>query len=270
MTNVLPSVSIIIPAYNEASVIEQCVRAVIDQTSPAHEIIVVDNKSTDATAAIVKQLQVELPDAPLKLVEQNEEQGLVPTRNFGFDIATGDVLGRIDADSIAHRTWVAAVQRVFADPGVSAATGPVSYYDLPLQRLTKMGDAATRKAVATAVRRNTLLFGSNMAIRASEWPGLRETHCRDEADLFHEDVDLSVHLHAANKRVAYFADMVVGISARRLDDSPRDFSNYVFRFERTYRAHGVRSIAMRAPIAIFLGAYPLGKVMRRSIARRSA
>ena len=47
---VLPRVSIVIPAYNEESVIRQCLIAAVYQSVPAHEIIVVDNLSTDRTA----------------------------------------------------------------------------------------------------------------------------------------------------------------------------------------------------------------------------
>jgi glycosyltransferase involved in cell wall biosynthesis len=95
-----PTVSIVIPAYNEASTIRACVVAAIEQTDPADEIIVVDNRSTDATLRILHDLQAEFPDAPLVVFSQNEEQGLVPTRNFGLDRALGEVLGRIDADTV--------------------------------------------------------------------------------------------------------------------------------------------------------------------------
>ena len=52
------------------------------------------------------------------------------------------------------------------------------------------------------------------------------------------------------------------MSARRLDDSPRQFYNYVMRFERTYDKHNVKSLTLRAPMAIFLSAYPALKAMR--------
>src|SRR6187551_614417 len=80
MPPALPTVSIVIPAYNEEDTIKACVLAALDQTVPANEIIVVDNKSTDNTGAIVKALQFAFPDAPLIYFTQNDEQGLVPTR----------------------------------------------------------------------------------------------------------------------------------------------------------------------------------------------
>ena len=77
-----PAVSIIIPAYNEESVIRQCLIAAVYQSVPAHEIIVVDNMSKDRTADIVRQMQLEYPESPIILLSQDRDQGLIPTRNF--------------------------------------------------------------------------------------------------------------------------------------------------------------------------------------------
>ena len=108
--------SIVIPAYNEESVIRQCLIAAVYQSVPAHEIIVVDNMSTDRTAAIVRQMQQEYPESPIILLSQDRDQGLIPTRNFGLDHATGDILGRIDADSVLEPDWVEQVQKAFGEP----------------------------------------------------------------------------------------------------------------------------------------------------------
>ena len=102
----LPGVSIIVPAYNEEAVLERCIEAAIDQTVAAHEIIVVDNRSTDRTARIARSF-ADSSAVPVRLVGQHRTQGLIPTRNAGFDAATGAVLGRIDADSLVERDWVA-------------------------------------------------------------------------------------------------------------------------------------------------------------------
>ncbi len=47
---------------------------------------------------IVERYIAEHPDLPVKLLHQDEEQGLIPTRNYGLNHATGDILGRVDAD----------------------------------------------------------------------------------------------------------------------------------------------------------------------------
>lgn len=257
-----PSVSIVIPAYNEQSTIHGCVAAALDQTVAAHEIIVVDNRSTDGTARIVRALQTEHPGAPIRYLQQNAVQGLIPTRNFGLDSATGDVIGRIDADSVLEPTWVAEVQGAFADPEVAAATGPVIYYDMPLRRFGAIADDAIRRAMIVITRDYHLLFGSNMALRATAWREIRDQVCLDPEDELHEDVDISIHLNERGLKVAYVHEMVTGMSARRIDDSPRQYYNYVMRFERTYKKHRIKSITLRAPMAILLSAYPALKAMR--------
>ncbi|MGX5680027.1 glycosyltransferase [Schumannella luteola] len=256
------SVSIVIPAYNEEDTIRACLIAALQQTVPADEIIVVDNKSTDGTAAIVHALQATYPEAPIVYLQQFELQGLIPTRNFGLDHATSEVIGRIDADSVLEPTWVEAVQKAFEDPAVAACTGPVLYYDMPLRRFGLKADDALRRALIKVTREYHLLFGSNMALRASAWRAIRDEACLDPEDELHEDIDLSLHLHANELKIAYSSDMVTGMSARRLDDSPLEFYNYVMRFERTYQRHKIRRLSVRAPMAIFLSVYPALKTVR--------
>lgn len=257
-----PTVSIVIPAFNEEDTIKACVLAALDQTEPAFEVIVVDNKSTDGTASVVRALQAAYPLAPLMYLQQHDVQGLIPTRNFGLNQARGDILGRIDSDSVLEPTWVEQVQKAFDDPDVAACTGPVIYYDMPLRRFGAIADDAIRRAMILITRDFHLLFGSNMALRATAWRLIRDEACLDPDDELHEDIDLSIHLHEHGLKVAYSSDMVTGMSARRLDNNPREYYNYVMRFERTYQKHAIRSIALRAPMAILLSAYPALKAMR--------
>lgn len=256
------TVSIVIPAYNEQATIRSCLLAAVMQTVPAHEIIVVDNKSTDATAEVVRSVMAEHPAAPIRLIAQNDAQGLIPTRNLGLDTATGEVLGRIDADSILEPNWVEQVQLAFADDAIAAATGPVLYYDMPLRRFGLRADDRTRRVILKLSRDYHFLFGSNMALRASAWREIRGEVCRDEADLMHEDIDLSIHLAQHDLKATYVSEMVSGMSARRLEDSPRDYAFYVNRFDRTYASHRLRNPMLRAPMVVFFFIYPLAKLMR--------
>ncbi|AJT43142.1 glycosyl transferase [Psychromicrobium lacuslunae] len=259
----MPSVSIVIPAFNEESVIRQCLIAAVYQSVPADEIIVVDNRSTDSTCAIVEQMQLEYPESPIRLLHQNEEQGLIPTRNFGLNHASGDVLGRIDADSVLEPDWVEHVQQAFRDQQVSAATGPVVYYDMPMRRFgLKADDKMRQLMLRLAKHQYHFLFGSNMALRRSAWLEIRAETCRDEKDEMHEDIDLSLHLADHELKVQYVPAMVSGMSARRLEDSPRDYRYYVSRFERTYKAHNVKNLALKAPMVVFFSVYFPAKVLR--------
>lgn len=253
----MPSVSIVIPAYNEEKTIERCVRSCFAQTKPALEIIVVNNKSTDATTNVVRRLQREFAGAKteLRLLQQNRTQGITPTRNHGMKAAHGDVIGRIDADSMLDPGWVAAVEAGFGDASVAAASGPVVYHDMPAKNFGFRADNSARTLYDKLAKTHRWLFGSNMAVRASVWRQIAPELCLDEADLMHEDIDAALHLHAAGFRVVYLPEMIGGMSARRLEDSPKDFYDYVMRYERTYQHHDVSSRSARIPIFIYLSTY---------------
>lgn len=251
-----PTVSIVIPAFNEENYIVSCVERCLCQTVLPIEVLVIDNKSTDRTSALVQYMIAHHPQGSLiRLLSQDEEQGLIPTRNFGFSQALGEVLGRIDADSYLEPTWVESVQAVFANPSVDAATGPVTYHDMPAKKLGKMSDDFIRSQLSKFAKQYAFLFGSNMAVRAKVWSEIATATCRDARDEFHEDIDIALHLFTAKKHIVYASRMVGSMSARRLEDSPRRFYDYVMRYKRTYAAHAVTSRSARAPIVIYLLLY---------------
>jgi glycosyltransferase involved in cell wall biosynthesis len=89
-----PSISVIIPAYNEASRIGAAIESVLAQTTPASEIIVVDDGSTDGTAEVAGAY-------PVSVVRQ-ANGGISAARNRAFREATGTWLALLDADDL----WV--------------------------------------------------------------------------------------------------------------------------------------------------------------------
>jgi cellulose synthase/poly-beta-1,6-N-acetylglucosamine synthase-like glycosyltransferase len=266
----LPTVSLVIPAYNEEESIGKCLIGAVEQTAPFHEIIVVDNKSTDGTRAAVEGMITAFPDAGIRLVEQDAEQGITPTRNAGFNAATGDVIGRIDADTALFPDWVEQVQKAFSVGDFVAASGPVEYYDMPLRGFGHKADDNFRKLQVKLAGDYVFLFGTNMAITREAWIAVRDDTCPDREDLMHEDLDLAVHLALRGLKVGYVSSMVVGMSARRLDSAPKDYFYYVERFKRTYEAHGIRDVRLLAPMAVFLGIYPALHLERQLREHRTA
>ena len=232
------NVSIIIPAWNEAERINDCLLNATRQTVMPHEVIVVDNRSTDSTVAVVEQFMKDHPEAPVRLLHQDEEQGLIPTRDYGLNHATGDVLGRFDADCMIRPDWVEVVAGIFTeDPDAMGATGPVVYYDMPAKGAGLAGDDHIRRHTYRADNDQVLLFGSNMAIRASAWHAISGEVCRDPEDVMHEDIDVSLHLLNHGFKTVYSQCMICGISARRMDTSFASFHRYMQRFKNTFAAH---------------------------------
>jgi glycosyltransferase involved in cell wall biosynthesis len=251
------NVSIVIPAWNEEERINDCLLNATRQTVMPHEVIVVDNRSTDATVQVVEQFMAEHPEAPVRLLHQDEHQGLIPTRNYGLNHATGDVLGRFDADCMIRPNWVEVVSQIFTDdPDAMGATGPVMYYDLPSRHFGLRSDNSTRKRIYKADDGQPLLFGSNMALRASAWHQIADEVCLDEDDVMHEDIDISLHLLGNDLKTVYSPHMISGISARRMDTSPTSFMNYMRRFKNTFNAHPQHS-RKHKPEILLTAIYPV-------------
>lgn len=259
----LPSVSIVIPAYNESSTIEKCLSSILHQTIKPLEVLVVNNLSTDDTAAVVSRFRdAHRDEITVRLLNQSVSQGIIPTRDYGMARAKGDVVGRIDADSTLEPGWVEAVATGFVDPDVAAASGPVIYNDMPAKNVGFRADHQIRSTLDKLARSHRFLFGSNMAVRRTVWDDIRPGLCQDADDMMHEDIDIALHLHQNHYKVVYLGDMLGGMSARRLEDSPKDFYKYVMRFENTYKHHGIKSASARIPIFIYLTTYFPTKFLR--------
>lgn len=253
-----PSVAIVIPAHNEERFIGRCLESCLRQTSVPDEIIVVNNRSTDGTESIVRQFQVENPHVDIRLIAQDEYQGIAPTRNCGFDSVRSCVIARTDADSVISDGWVETIRRRFQDPSIDAVTGPVWYHDMPLQRPVFHLDRAVRDRLHRHATDQRFLLGANMAIRASAWRAVRHLTRLDLDDQLHEDIDLAVTLFKNSFEIVYDPALMAGMSGRRVECSTRDFYRYATRYLRTAKVHQVnRRAALTTIIILLLGYFPL-------------
>src|SRR5207302_10235349 len=92
-------VSAIIPAFNDAATIERTVSSVLNQTYSDLEVLVVDDGSTDQTAALVQSMAD--VDHRIRLL-QKPNGGLASARNHGIAHAGGEFIAPIDADDLWH------------------------------------------------------------------------------------------------------------------------------------------------------------------------
>ncbi|HXV43656.1 MAG TPA: glycosyltransferase [Anaerolineae bacterium] len=100
--------SVIIPAYNAASTLEQQLEALKAQTYEGKwEIVVVDNCSTDKTVELVHEYQRQLPH--LRLVHAPKKRNRSYARNIGAQAARGEVLLFCDADDVIAADWITAL-----------------------------------------------------------------------------------------------------------------------------------------------------------------
>lgn len=114
-----PEITVVIPAYNVADFILPCLASVMSQTHCHWRCIVVDDGSTDATAAQVRSLD----NARITLVQQ-ANAGVSAARNHGLSLATGEHVMFLDGDDLLHATALARLAAALAErPTAVAAFG---------------------------------------------------------------------------------------------------------------------------------------------------
>lgn len=180
------SVSIIIPVFNEEDHIGRCLDAIKRQSVKPLEIIVVDNNCTDNTIAIARKY-------PLVRVVKEPVQGRTVSRARGFNSAKGDILGRIDADSILMPDWVKRVRADFQDSSVGGVTGlgssrvvlGLSLHSTLWSRVYFITIQSLHGIVST--------WGANMAVRKSAWRDIKDDMAPNGL-LVHEDQDVAYQL----------------------------------------------------------------------------
>lgn len=119
-----PSVSIIVPAYNEEVVIDGTIRNLLDLDYPDYEVIIVDDGSTDNTYRRARTWVERYPDKKLKVISKKNE-GKALALNHGIKQATGNIIFCMDGDSQLRRDSLRWVVRHFVDPSVGAVAGNV-------------------------------------------------------------------------------------------------------------------------------------------------
>lgn len=228
------NVSIVIPVYNEADQLDACLHAIADQTVKPHEVIVVDNNSTDGSAAVAAQY-------PFVRVVRERRQGIVYARERGFDAARGDIIGRIDADSVVPPNWVERIGQFYVQGGSTAFsfTGGASFAGLPFSSaVTWLYNLLAFDFNRLLIGHETL-WGSNMAITREQWRTVRNQVCGRNG--IHEDLDLAIHLHQAGYQVFYDRTFTVPAQLRRVSGSRRELWEYLQWWPRTLRIHGKRT-----------------------------
>ncbi len=119
MTPSAPSLTVIVPAYNEAATVADTIRSLQEQTVPPSEVIVVDDCSTDATAEIASALGVTVVRPPRNTGSKAGAQ------TFALDLVRTDLVMAIDADTTLATDAIESLLPAFEDPEVAAACGLV-------------------------------------------------------------------------------------------------------------------------------------------------
>lgn len=230
-----PRIVVVIPCLDDAPLLAACLHALAGQTRPADEVVVVDNGSRDDSVPVAERAGATVVHEP--------HRGIWPAVARGYDeaAARGDVIARLDADSVPPSTWVARLADAFAgEAPLDVLTGNARFYGG--NRVVRwIGDHCYIGGMyvwLTPWFGHPPVFGSNFAMRAQTWRAVRPLVGRDDPDV-HDDLDLGINLPRGT-RVRYDPTLTMPVSARPF---------------ASWRAIGVR---LRKVVTTFRRSWPAG------------
>ena len=186
------TITAVVCAYNEAAYLPACLHALLAQTRPPDEIIVIDNASTDGTGDLARAI-------PGIRVIHEPAKGLVVARETARLAARGDLLVYVDADCRPPLMWLEKIEgRFMRRPALVAVTGPYRFYDWDRvgRALIRAYDwlvaPPTHWAVHHAFGVGAILYGGNFAVKRD---ALAQINGFDRSIEFHgEDTNLGRRL----------------------------------------------------------------------------
>ncbi|HEU4997149.1 MAG TPA: glycosyltransferase family 2 protein [Gemmatimonadaceae bacterium] len=253
----MPPVTIIVPVYNEATVVQAALRSLLELDYPAFEVLVVDDGSTDATFALASRLEGTYANVTVRVVTK-ANGGKASALNAGIALARHGYVVCMDGDSRLTRDSLRNAMRHFADPRVGAVAGNVK--------------VVNRNNVWTRLQALEYIEGLNMARRAQGFlrvvniiPGPIGVFRRDvllrvggyDTDTFAEDADMTLKLLTDGWHIVYEERAIAWTEA------PESFLELVKQRYRWTRGI-LQALRKRAPWS--WGARPVAPTVRVSIA----
>lgn len=178
--------SIVMPAFCAADTIRQAIESILAQTFAQFELLVIDDCSHDATAAIVAEFAA--GDGRVVLISQPVNRGAAACMNAGVRAARHEWIGIFDADAIAPATWLAQAAVIAAgarEQGVDAFGGGCDYFP-PTNEFERVAYAFEADITAQAAETFDVTNPREPTIRGTNFFFTRQ--CFDVVGGFAEDI----------------------------------------------------------------------------------
>ncbi|WP_324759917.1 glycosyltransferase family 2 protein [Haloarcula sp. GH36] len=231
-----PRVSVVIPTYNRADTVRRAIESALAQTVTDIEVVVVDDGSTDDTAAVVAGID----DERVRYITHEGNRGRSVARNTGIDAARGEYVAFLDSDDhwlpgklerqldeLSRRSpeWI-GVYCEFLTPKPSALGRTVDW--LSREVFAAPNALEGGRELAREILTVNVLMGPGSTLLV-EREALLATDGFDEQLVDHEDWDLVLQLLARGK-IAYVDEALVVVPSSGGDPSPEELVDNKRRF----------------------------------------
>ncbi|MEM6400593.1 MAG: glycosyltransferase family A protein [Cyanobacteria bacterium P01_D01_bin.116] len=192
----IPKVTVVVPAYNVSKYIQEALASLEKQTFSDFEVLIVDDGSTDDTAAVVENFCQR--DSRFKLL-QKSNGGLSSARNYGIRHAQGEYIALLDGDDVYHQDKLAThVARLYsqADVGLVYSASRAIRDDGKPTFITLSGKPIHPNPLLALLCKNFIGHGSNAVFRRCL---IEEIGGFNESLRSWEDVDLWLRIAATQK-----------------------------------------------------------------------
>lgn len=193
-----PSVSLLIPAYNEADVIRSKLENSVGLNYPKEklQVLIVDDGSDDATADIVN----EFAQQGVTLVRQAARAGKMNAVNRGFSEASGEIVVLSDASPIYEAESLRQLTSCFADPSVGVVVGSLRVWDAE-NAVAK--SAGLYWKYESALRRWESLTGSTVAVHGNMFAIRRRLFRPLKTHTINDEFSIAMEVLRQGYRVVY-------------------------------------------------------------------
>lgn len=260
----LEGTSIVIPTYNKAEYLRMCIDSIEAHTPEPHEIIVVDNASTDDTVRMLKRFR-----GKVRVRVMAENRGFAGAVNAGLMMAKGSTVLLLNNDTLVTPRWLSGLLACLHSDERIGMVGPVTnYIGGPQQIAVPYADAAGMPAFAAAYNRTDparwtdtdRLVGFCLLFRREL---LERTGYFDEGFRIgnYEDDDYCLRVRLQGKRLVMASDTFIhhfgSVSMKALGDKFLEVEerNKAFYFGKWGDPAGLSS-AVREPVASETAFYP--------------
>ncbi len=199
--NDAPLVSVVMPAYNAEKFLLQAVCSVMAQTVTDWELLILDDGSTDATAALAAQLAAQ--DSRVRLLKNDTNMGVAKTRNRALKLCCGHFIAFLDSDDVWQPEKLERQLRLLAQTGADLAYTAYAIIDEQGRRIRNDYLVPPQTDFEKMLREN-VMGCSTVMLRAASL-GQR----RFAEDCYHEDYALWLQLLRSGHRAVGCPEVLV-------------------------------------------------------------